>query len=211
MQDLGEVSYILSIKIEHDRRNHTISLSQKQYCKTILKRCGMDDSKPAAMPMSSSIRLTADDPEDNTIIHQMNINGKVVSYPSVVGSLMYAMLGTRPDLAYTVGNMGCYSASPKKCHWEAAKRALRYLKGTTEIRLVFDGSDLGSLDMSFHGYSDADWSGDPDTSKSTSRFVFISNRLGEQTPNHGGFILHRIGVHWPVLCWSALGIPPNTF
>lgn len=88
---------------------------------------------------------------------------------------MYAMLATRPDLAYTVGVLGRYSANPKKCHWELAKRCLRYLKATEEMELKFDGADVG-LDMSFHGFVDADWSGDPDTSRSTSGFVFISNR-----------------------------------
>jgi len=82
----------------------------------------MEDSKPAATPMSTSARLTTDDLEDNTTIHHMKINRKEVSYPSIVGSLMYAMLGTHPDLAYMVGTLGRYSASPKKCHWEAVNQ-----------------------------------------------------------------------------------------
>ena len=61
-----------------------------------------------------------------------------------------------------------------EAHWDAAKRTLRYLQATKDLELVYDGSDV-SLDMDFHGYSDADWSGDPDTSRSTSRYVFITN------------------------------------
>ena len=125
--------------------------------------------------MAHNSKLTEEDPDDNTTLHTMKIDGRQVLYTSVVGSLMYAMMGTRPDLAYTVGVLRRYSANPKQCHWEAAKRTLRYLKATVGMVLQFDGSDVG-MDMSFHGYSDTDWSGDPDTSRSTSGFVFISNR-----------------------------------
>ena len=60
----------------------------------------------------------------------MSINGIKVAYPSVVGSLMYAMLGTHPDIALLVGVLGCFAAAPKKHHWEMAKRALRYITMT---------------------------------------------------------------------------------
>jgi hypothetical protein len=86
---------------------------------------------------------------------------------------MYAMLGTRPDLAYVVGVLGRYSAEPKDLHWQAAKRVLRYLKATQDWTLTYDGSDMG-MDLNFHGYTDADWNGDKDTSRSTSGYVFIS-------------------------------------
>ena len=90
-------------------------------------------------------------------------------------TLMWAMLGTRQDLAYVTGVIGRYSANPKRCHWELAKRIVRYLKGTRDWVLVYDGSDVG-MDMTFHGYTDADWSGDNDTSRSTSGYVFIANK-----------------------------------
>lgn len=107
-------------------------------------------------------------------IPTMEMGGRTVSYQSVVGSLMWLMLCTRPDLAYVVGVIGRFSANPKKCHWDIAKRVLRYVKSTKDLHLVFDGSDV-SMDMAFHGYSDANWSGDNDTSRSTSGYVFISN------------------------------------
>lgn len=135
----------------------------------------MSHCKPAWTPLPHNVKLSTEDPNDNTTLHEIEIEGKKVSYPSVVGSMMYAMLATRPDLAFTVGVLGRYSANPKQCHWELAKRCLRYLKATEDMELKFDGADV-ALDMNFHGFVDADWSGDPDTSKSTSGFVFISNR-----------------------------------
>ena len=109
-------------------------------------------------------------PDDGDILHEITIEGHQVSYLSVIGSLMYAMLGTRPDLAYTVGVLSRYSSAPRASHWVMAKRALRYLKGTANMELRFDGSDV-SMDMQFHGYSDADWSSDSDTSRLTSDYV----------------------------------------
>jgi hypothetical protein len=175
MRDLGPAKFMLGIEVERDRRARTITLSQRQYFDKVLERCGMSECKPLWTPMSQSSRITADDPEDNTTIHEVVWNGQRVSYPTVVGSLMYAMLGTRPDLAYVVGILGRYAAAPKACHWRIAKHALRYLRGTRDLALRFDGSDIAGA-MDFRGYSDADWSGDADTSRSTSGYVFISNR-----------------------------------
>ena len=125
--------------------------------------------------MATNLHPSSDDPEDNTTHHTYIIEGREVSYASVVGSFMYAAQGTRPDLAYVVGVLGRYSANPKLHHWQMVKRVLRYLKGTQDLELRFDGSDV-SLDATFYGYSDADWSGDRDTSRSTSGFVFITGR-----------------------------------
>jgi hypothetical protein len=175
MHDLGPASFILGLEIKRDRKNRKITLSQRQYIDKVLERCGMSECSPLSTPMSHSARVTADDPDDNTVVLEMVWNGKRVTYPMIVGSLMYAMLGTRPDLAYTVGVLGRYSASPKACHWALAKRALRYLKGTRDMVLVYDGADI-SIDLDFHGFTDADWSGDVDTSRSTSGYVFISTR-----------------------------------
>ena len=104
----------------------------------------------------------------------MVIDGKRISYLTVIGSLMYLMLGTHPDIAYAVGALSCFSAKPSHMHWEAAKHVLRYIQATKNMELCFTGTEL-STDMDFHGYSDAGWSQDPDNSCSTSSFVFISN------------------------------------
>jgi hypothetical protein len=134
----------------------------------------MMDCKPAWTPLPHNAKLSTEDPNNNTTLHKIEIEGKTVLYPSVVSSLMYAMLATHPDIAFPVGVLGHYSANPKECHWEFAKQCLHYLKATEDMELKFDGADV-SLDMDFHSFIDADMSGDPDTSKSTSGFVLISN------------------------------------
>ena len=71
--------------------------------------------------MAHNLHLSATDPEDDRTILEMIIEGKQVSYLSMIGSLMYLMLGTCPDIAYAIGTLSQFSARPKLIHWEAAK------------------------------------------------------------------------------------------
>ena len=83
-------------------------------------------------------------------------------YQSVVASLMYLSVCTRPDIAYAVGTLARYSSKPGKSHWASVKRVLRYLKGTTHHGIIFKGEESGKL----VGYSHADWAGDQEDRKS---------------------------------------------
>jgi hypothetical protein len=121
MRDLGAAKFILGIQITRNRQKRTIALSQPQYIDTVIKRFGMEGCNSVRTPMDTKSGISADDPEDNTTIPTMEMGGRIVSYQSVVGSLMWPMLCTRPDLAYVVGVIGRFSANPKKCHWEIAK------------------------------------------------------------------------------------------
>ena len=76
-----------------------------------------------------------------------------VPYANAVGSLMYAMICTRPNIYFAIGIVSRFQSNPRLAHWKAVKRILRYLKGTTEYILCYQGSDLLII-----GYSDADWS-----------------------------------------------------
>ena len=147
----------------------------------------MKDCKPTYTPLQHNLKLTPVQPGE-TPVPEMTINGKQVSYLTVIGSLMYAMLGTRPDLAFAVGLLSCFSAAPTGAHWEAAKCTLHYLQAIKDMKLVYDGSDV-AMDMDFHGYSNADWSGDPDTSRSTSGYIFISNWAAISWPSKHQFIV----------------------
>jgi hypothetical protein len=93
-----------------------------------------------------------------------------VPYANAVGSLMYAMMCTRPDICYAVGLVSKFQSNPGLAHWKAVKRILRYLKGTMDYVLCYQG-----LDLRLVGYSDADWGGNIDERKSTSGYVFLLN------------------------------------
>ena len=91
-----------------------------------------------------------------------------VPYAQAIGSLMYAMLCTRPDICYAVGIVSRYQSNPGHKHWQAVKRIFRYLRGTADLVLCYHEGDLR-----LRGYSDADWASDKDGRKSTSGYTFI--------------------------------------
>jgi len=89
-----------------------------------------------------------------------------VPYASVVGSLMYAMVCTRPDIAHVVRTISRFLSNPGKEHWSVVKWILRYLRGTTCLNICF-GGDKPTL----VGYTDSDMGGDIDSRRSTSGYV----------------------------------------
>ncbi|XP_062074786.1 secreted RxLR effector protein 161-like [Humulus lupulus] len=93
-----------------------------------------------------------------------------VPYSNAVGSIMYLMVCTRPDLAYAISVLSKYMANPGKEHWEAMKWVFRYLLGSTETGLKFTKKLNCTL---IEGYSDADYAGDKDNRKSTSAYFFL--------------------------------------
>lgn len=161
MTDLGELSFYLGIKIERDRSKGVIRMSQAHYVAEVLERFGMSECKSVGTPLDTKTRLL---PYDGVATP-----GEVREYQRVVGSLMYAMVATRPDLGYAVGALSRHLANPGPEHWTAAKRVLRYLAGTPTMSLSFGD---GTLDLV--GYTDADFA-PPPTRQSTSGYLFILN------------------------------------
>jgi hypothetical protein len=90
-----------------------------------------------------------------------------VPFRSAVGSLIYLVTGTRPDIAVAVGEVAKFCNNPGKQHWAAVKRIFRYLKGTEDFGLLVNPSNDTLI-----GYSDADWAGDLDSRRSTTGYVF---------------------------------------
>ena len=165
MKDLGEAHYCLGIRITRDRAKGIIRIDQEKYIESILEHFGMTDCKAVSTPMDPSVTLTKDmSPSTREEENSM----RDVPYQNAVGSLMYAMLGTRLDIAFAVGAVSRYSSNPGELHWRAVKRIFRYLKGTIGHAVEYkrDGSDI-------HGYSDADWAGDPDSRRSTTGYTYI--------------------------------------
>ena len=92
-----------------------------------------------------------------------------IPYASAVGSLGYAQVCTRPDLAYIVGMLGRYLSNPGMDHWKAAKRVMRYLQRTKHYMLTYKRSDQ----LEIVGYSDSDFAGCKDSVRSTSGYVYL--------------------------------------
>ena len=94
---------------------------------------------------------------------------KDIPYASVIGSLMYAQVCTRPNIAFITGMLGRYLSNPSMEHWKAAKRVLRYLKRTRNFMLTYRSSEQ----LEVTGYTDSDFGGCTDSMKSTSVYIFM--------------------------------------
>ena len=168
MKDLGEAAYILGIKIYRDRSKRLIGLSQSTYLDKVLKRFKMEQSKKGFLPVLQGTRLskTQCPATDEDREHMRS-----VPYASAIGSIMYAMLCTRPDVSLAISMAGRFQSNPGVDHWTAVKNILKYLKRTKEMFLVYGGDE----ELAVKGYVDASFDTDPDDSKSQTGYVFILN------------------------------------
>ena len=168
MKDLDEVKKILGMKISRDRKLGRLCLSQKEYLRKVLKHFGMNEkSKPVSTPLAPHFKLSASmSPKNDAEREYMS----KVPYASVVGSLMYAMVCTRPDISQAVGVVSRHMHDPGKEHWQAVKWILRYILNTVDIGLIFQQDKQEG--QCVVGYCDSDYVGDLDKHRSTTGYVF---------------------------------------
>ena len=164
MKDLGEGSYILGIQIIRDCKNKLLALSQASYIDKVLARFSMQDSKKGLLPTRHGIILSK---EQCPKTPQEEEDMRRIPYASAVGSLMYGMLCTRPDICYAVGIVSRYQSNPGMGHWIAVKHILKYLRRTRDYMLVYLGGDLNLI-----RYTDSDFQSNKDSRKSTSGSIF---------------------------------------
>jgi transposase InsO family protein len=168
MKDLGRLRFCLGIEVVWNQ-DGTCSLSQRQYAQEVLERFKMTDCKPVSIPIATGEKLTKEmcplTPREKELMAK-------VPYRSAVGSLIYLVTGTRPDLAVAVGIVSKYLENPGPRHWGAVKRIFRYLKGTIDLSLECKVQSLKLV-----GYCDADWAGDLDSRRSTTGYVFKLGRF----------------------------------
>ncbi|KAG7302557.1 hypothetical protein JYU34_002203 [Plutella xylostella] len=159
MRDLGAAHHILGMKITN--KDGRITLDQSNYIQTVLNKFQMSDCKPASTPMEAGLKL-----------HKAEKLGNF-NYRNLIGCLMYVAVCTRPDIAYAVSSLSQFNQSYAEVHWKAAKRVLRYLKGTINHCLTFEKNGL-----SLTAYVDADWAASAVDRKSYTGYVFkIGNNL----------------------------------
>ncbi|KAM1074315.1 hypothetical protein ACFX2B_019087 [Malus domestica] len=138
MKDLGDASYVLGIKLYRDRSRKLIGLSQSMYIDKVLSRFQMEQSKKGFLPVGHGIHLSKSmEPKTPEEIRQMSC----IPYASAIGSLMYAMICTRPDIAYAVSITSRYQSNPGSEHWIAVKTVLKYLRRTKDMFLVYGGTN----------------------------------------------------------------------
>jgi hypothetical protein len=156
--DLGDLHWILGIQITYTTSG--ITLSQTAYIDKILSKFGLNECNTVSTPLDINVKLERGLPEDKP--------SDMTKYQQIIGSLMYAVIGTRPDLAFTVTLLSQFSSCPNATHMGAAKRVLRYLKGSRERKLFYPYQHQ----LSIEGFSDSDYGADATTRRSTSGYIF---------------------------------------
>ena len=223
MTDLGEVCWLLGVEIRRDRAKRTLSLSQGAFVKTIVGRFNLEDANPVTTPMDPSVRLSKDQcPKTDEEKEDM----ADVPYRELIGSLMYASVATRPDVAHAITALSQFLENPGRVHWQAGLRVLRYLKGTADYALTYGfeegvgmpaGKPIGYTDTDFasqehrhsvSGYSFLMHGGAVSWSSKTQAVIALSSTEAE----------YIAGTHaakeakWLTMLLSEIGVePPRPF
>lgn len=158
MSDLGKMKHFLGIEVKQS--SDGIFIRQRRYVELVVARFGMENSnivKCPIVPSSKLSKVAGGERVDEIVFKQM------------VGSLMY-LIAIRPDLMYSVCLISRFMSAPNKMHWFAVKRTLRYLKGTSELAILYK---RGVKDNRIMGFTYSDYAGDLDNRRSTSRYVFM--------------------------------------
>ncbi|XP_015168566.1 uncharacterized mitochondrial protein AtMg00810-like [Solanum tuberosum] len=158
MTDLGVMKYFLGMEVLQS--SDGIFICQQKYISDILNRFKMQDCKPVSTPISTGVKLGKDE-DSEKVDNSM--------YRSLIGSLLY-LTASRPDILFVVSLLSRFMHSPRDTHFTAAKRVLRYIKGTSKFGIFFPTS--AEVTMNLIGYSDSDWGGGVDDSRSTSGYLF---------------------------------------
>jgi hypothetical protein len=169
MKDMGEAAYVLGIKIYRDRSRRLLALSQSTYLDKVLKRFRMENSKKGNLPVVEGILLSV---TQGTATKKEKSVMSNIPYASAIGSIMYAMLSSRPDVALALSLTSRYQSNPGVSHWTVVKGILKYLRNSKDMVLVYGGTEE---ELSIKGYVDASFDTDQDNPKSQTGYVFMLN------------------------------------
>jgi len=166
------VRCFLGIEIERDRPNRILHIHQQRAIRKLLATYGLSNCNRHWIPQPTGRRLRRLDPDsDSNSANALDDEGQR-KYQSIVGSLMWLILATRPDIAFTVSMLSKFNAAPTTEHMAAATYTLRYLRNKSDLAIQYNSKDSDSPDLPI-GYTDSDFAGDPDDRKSTSGYVFM--------------------------------------
>ena len=149
MKDLGSISWFLGIHFHVS--NNSVRMSQSDFIRRLLDKFPLSDAAPKSLPCGTSYAKM--DFFDSPLLDSPRL------FREIVGSLIYVMSCTRPDISYIVSKLSQYMNNPRSAHLVAAKNVLKYLKGTINQELVYHKS---SKSLSLHGYCDSDYAGSED-------------------------------------------------
>ena len=145
MKDLGAAQSYLGIQITRDHAHQCIWIDQEAYIDSALLRFRLMDANDTKTPLPAGVHLIKLEAPSSTNLR--------TEYQQLIGTLLYAALGTRPNIAFAVTQLSGFNSDPTEEHLRYAKYVLRYLKGTKSLRICYNRS----LNAGLIGYSDSDW------------------------------------------------------
>ena len=143
MVDLKDISFFLGIKVK--RKDDRLTLDQTAYINRLLEKFNIYECKPVSAPLPSKLDYSA-----------LNSDKCEAPCRNLIGCLMYIMICTRPDLSTAVNILSRYTIKNNKELWQNLKRVLRYLKGSSNIKLNYVRGNYNEI---ISGYVDSDWGG----------------------------------------------------
>jgi hypothetical protein len=170
--NLGESTFMLGMRITRDRSARTLKLDQELYITKALEKFGLDRCKTAPTPGERTGSGTQSPVEDREGTNCQPTDLKL--YQEKVGTLLYAAISTRPDIAFAVNKLAQSMQAPTVAHAKACDRVFRYLAGTKSTGLLF-GRNSDANELSVSAYADADWGSDHTDRKSITGWVTMVN------------------------------------
>lgn len=167
ISDLGPIHHYLGMEILRNRAKNLIYINQETYLTNVLLRFNMSTCNSVSTPMETGLNLQVSNIQASSASIQL--------YQSVIGSLMYAMLETRPDICYCIAKLSQYASNPNISHFQALKRVLRYIQGTLKYRLIY--KNYNNSPLTLEGFSDANWGGDTNKKSTGAYLYYINNNL----------------------------------
>jgi hypothetical protein len=166
-KDLGDANFILGMRVSRDRQQRYLYLDQQAYINKIVNRFSVDSGRTVSTPISDRPSSL-----DRPLTDSARAQAQQYPFRELIGSLLYAAISTRPDIAYSVTALAQQTVDYGSAHYDQALRALRYLSLTSGHRLRLGGGS-GSGSAAVKVYTDADWAGDKADAKSMSGAIIL--------------------------------------
>jgi hypothetical protein len=168
IEDLGKPEHLLGVKIKRDRDEGTIHISQPAFIKTIAKRFDITLGKSLKSPMDHITNFRKILPDEE---------GTNVPYASLIGSINYCAIATRPDIAFATNKCAQFTSNPSLIHWEAARRVVQYLWQTQDYGIIYrqEGKGIEGYAHQLAAFTDVVFAGDSNDRKSTTGWIFTYN------------------------------------
>jgi hypothetical protein len=160
MASADESNHFLGMNVTYNREKGTCHLHQTKYINQIVARSGLGPLKAVHTPMRADQKLVK-------ATNQIASKDDIARYSSLVGSINYLAVTTRPDISFAVSHLSQFLTNPTEAHFDAIKQVYSYVYGTKGLGLTYQVGKPGLT-----GYVDADWAGNVTDRKSTTGYVF---------------------------------------